>query len=259
MKDLLIHLGIMLCLIAILVLGFFFLYLPNTTNHGETVTVPELTGMDVKQVEEFLSSRDLRYEINDSTYLANKPGSIVLTQYPKAGEKVKENRKIYITITTNNPPNIEMPKLVDISLRSAQMLLQSYELQQGELKYVPNLAQNLVLKQQFNGKDIEPGTKIPKGSKIDLTVGDGIGNTEMEIPNLIGQTLAEARMAIEGSDLVLGSIIPETAKDKPQSVVTRQNPAPSETNKIRMGEVVDLWVEERGSAPESSDSAEPSN
>lgn len=243
-KDVLIHIGIMLSLLAIIVLSFFFIYLPATTNHGESITVPDLSGMKVEDIEEFLQSRDLRYEINDSTFIANKPPSIVLTQYPRSGEKVKENRKIYITVTTNNPPNVEMPKLVDISLKSAQMLLQSYELQEGKLTYVPNLAQNLVLKQELNGKEIAPGTKIPKGSKIDLTVGDGVGKDDFTLQNFVGMNLEEAKVVIEGSNLVIGSILYDANSSEPAGTVIKQNPA-SESN-IRVGEVVDLWISGTG-------------
>jgi beta-lactam-binding protein with PASTA domain len=248
-KDVLIHIGIMLSLLAIIVLSFFFIYLPATTNHGESITVPDLSGMKVEAVKEFLESRDLRYEINDSTFLANKPASIVLTQYPRAGEKVKESRKIYITVTTNNPPNVEMPKLVDISLKSAQMLLQSYELQEGSIKYVPNLAQNLVLKQEWNGKEIAPGTKLPKGSKIDLTVGDGVGKDDFSLQSVVGMTLEEAKVVIEGSNLVIGSILYDANSREPTGTVIKQNPAAN--SNIRVGEVVDLWVS--GTGPTSNE------
>jgi beta-lactam-binding protein with PASTA domain len=246
LKDVLIHVGIMLSLLAIIVLSFFFIYLPATTNHGESITVPDLSGMKVEAVKEFLESRDLRYEINDSTFISNKPPSIVLTQYPRSGEKVKENRKIYITITTNNPPNVEMPKLVDISLKSAQMLLQSYELQEGSIKYVPNLAQNLVLKQEWNGKEIAPGTKLPKGSKIDLTVGDGVGKDDFSLQNVVGMSLEEAKVVIEGSSLVIGSILYDANSSEPTGTVIKQNP--SADSNIRVGEVVDLWVSGTGPA-----------
>ena len=252
LKDVLIHIGILLSILSIIVLGFFIVYLPATTNHLESITVPDLTGMKVAEVEAFLEDHDLRYEINDSTFLLNKPPSIVLTQYPKSGEKVKENRKIYVTVTTNNPPNVEMPKVVDISLKSAEMLLQSYELQVGKIKYVPHLAQNLVLKQEFAGKEIAVGARIPKGSTIDLTVADGRGNTEFQIPDIVGKTYEEAKLIIEGSNLVIGSILPLGTEPAPDSKVVRQNPAAIEGNTIREGEVVDIWLEVQATIPPSN-------
>src|SRR5690606_19961954 len=94
-KDLLIQSGIILSLVAVLFLGFFFVYLPFSTNHGEAITVPELKEMKVDQLETYLDNRDLRYEISDCTFVANRPPLTVITQYPQPGAKVKEGRKIY--------------------------------------------------------------------------------------------------------------------------------------------------------------------
>jgi beta-lactam-binding protein with PASTA domain len=240
-KDLLIHIGILLSLSAIIVLVFFFVYLPARTRHGESITVPDLTGMNVMQLEEFLNEKDLRFEA-DSDYVSNRPPLSVITQYPKAGSKVKEGRKIYVTIVAKNPPMVPMPNLVDFSLRSAQMVLQSAGLEAGELIYKPDLCQNCVLAQQVKGGDIKPGTRIPKGTKVDLVLGDGAGNQEFPVPNLIGKTLEEAKVILSGSDLVQGSIIYEQNSEKPVGTVFKQNPPAVEGNKIRMGEIVDLWV-----------------
>jgi ABC-type transporter Mla subunit MlaD len=51
--DLIIHIGIILGLMAVLFLGFFFLYLPFTTHHGQTITVPDLSRMNTSELEDF--------------------------------------------------------------------------------------------------------------------------------------------------------------------------------------------------------------
>src|SRR5699024_195337 len=68
MTKLLINLAIVLAVTVALVLGFFYIYLPATTNHGETITVPDLKGMTYDQLEQFLTSRNLRYEVTDSSF-----------------------------------------------------------------------------------------------------------------------------------------------------------------------------------------------
>ncbi len=241
-RDLLIHIGIIVCLSAIIILSFFFLYLPWQTHHGESITVPDLKGMKVEQLGSFLEEHDLRYEVQDSDYVSNLPPLSVKDQYPKAGSKVKQDRKIYVTIIAKNPPMVPMPNLVDFSLRSAQTTLQSFGLELGQTIYKPDLCQNCVLGQQLNGQDIKPQTRIPKGTKIDLVVGDGAGNQEMDVPDLIGKTLEEAKAVISGSGLVMGSIVPSPESDKPAGTVVKQNPASVAGNKVRMGEIVDLWI-----------------
>ena len=111
--DLWVHIAIVLGLVAFLFLAFFFVYLPFTTNHGESVTVPELNGMSVKQLEDYLDERNLRYEISDCTFVAGAKPLTVVRQHPKPGMKVKAGRKIYIYITSLTAPDVKMPELED--------------------------------------------------------------------------------------------------------------------------------------------------
>ena len=52
-RDVFLHLLIVFLTGAIMVVGFFNVYLPYTTNHGESITVPNLLGMQKDQLEEF--------------------------------------------------------------------------------------------------------------------------------------------------------------------------------------------------------------
>ncbi|MBC7920502.1 MAG: PASTA domain-containing protein [Ferruginibacter sp.] len=254
-KDLLIHVGIVLSGVAILFLGFFFLYLPATTNHGETITVPNLAGMSVEELGDFLTSRDLRYEVDDSNFVINVKPNTVLTQYPKAGAKVKEGRKIYLTVTMRNAPMVEMPKLVDLSLRSAQATLKSYGLQPGRVKYVPDLAKDAVLGQEYRNKAVKKGEKVPKGAKIDLVVGDGQGNTEFEVPDVVGMSLEDAEVYLKGVRL-RSSILYDPQSSEPPGTVIRQSPSSREGNKIRIGELIDLTVAGSQPTPQNETSNE---
>ena len=67
--------GLHLLLIAgiSVTLGFIFLkvYLPFYTNHGDTVSVPDLSGMSYEEAEDLLESSSLHYEISpDSGFSA---------------------------------------------------------------------------------------------------------------------------------------------------------------------------------------------
>jgi beta-lactam-binding protein with PASTA domain len=138
--DLFIHIGIIVSLLLVLFLGFFFVYLPFTTNHGEAITVPDLKKKNVEELEDFLGDRDLRYEV-DCTFVTNAPPLTIISQYPLPGSKVKEGRKIYVTVVSRTAPLIKMPKLTDMTHRSAQMLLKSVGLEEGNISYVPDMAQ----------------------------------------------------------------------------------------------------------------------
>src|SRR6185295_18060431 len=98
---------------TVMLLGvcYFYIYLPSTTNHGEEVTVPNLTGLNVVQLEAILAPFQLRYEVGDSSYSADHPPLTVLQQFPKPGHKVKENRKIYVSINRSSTPTLPVPNL----------------------------------------------------------------------------------------------------------------------------------------------------
>ncbi len=270
LRGLLINLGILLMVILLLVLLFFYVYLPGVTNHSETITVPNLEGMTIEEMDEFLAKRNFRFEVVDSGYSSVYPPLTILKQYPKAGDYVKENRKIYLTVKAKEPQKVKMPDLIDGSLKNAELVLRSYGLRRGQIKYKADLAYNAILEQRYNDKPVKPGMQIPKGSEIDLVVGDGLGNRRFPTPDFVGLELEEADFSILASGLNVGSVIIrvldseqrralaadaeanalDTARIFESGHVYKQRPVPG--TEIRLGEQVDVWV----SSVSEADSAE---
>jgi beta-lactam-binding protein with PASTA domain len=243
--DILRHIGMMMLVTFLLLIIFFYVLLPMITNHGESITVPDITGLAYDDLDEFLTERNLRFEANtDSGYSAEFPPLTVLKQYPEGGQKVKENRKIYITLNAKHPPNVKMPRLIDGSLKNAEIVLESFGLIRGHISYKPDPAQNAVLQQLYNGKPIIEGALIPKGSQIDLIVGDGYGKQVFTMPDLIGMELDEARVMILGSGLQIGEITFVTTDEPGGMKVLSQQPASGKS--VKVNSTVDLWVTEPG-------------
>lgn len=240
LKKMLMHVGIVSGLSVSLVLMFFYAYLPNTTNHGETVTVPDVRGMSMNEMEDFLVKRGLRYEVNDSAFSNQHPPLTILKQFPKPGSKVKETRKIFLSVNRVNPPTVPMPNLIDGPLKNAQVVLISNELKLGEISFKPDLAFNAVLEQIYNGKEIKEGTRIPKGSTIDLVVGNGYGSTFQKLPDFRGYVFDEARFYIKGRELKVGNVHNAGDSLEASGYIYKQSPAPD--TRIRIGRSVDLWV-----------------
>ncbi|MDN5203795.1 PASTA domain-containing protein [Fulvivirgaceae bacterium BMA10] len=261
-KDVAIHLVAVLALGVGLIMLFFYVYLPNATSKDETVTVPNLTGFHIDDIDNHLTDRNLIFEVTaDSGYSADQAPLTVLQQYPKALSKVKEQRKIYITLNAEKPPKVRMPKLVEGSLKSAQIQLKALGLEIGKREYVPHWAFGLVLKQSYNGNEIEEGELIYKGSKIDLVIGDSNSKIDFPAPDVIGQIYDEAVFEIEGYNLKVGVVLEETEEveeDLPPGTITRQTPGSDEH--VRSGDVIDLWVKDYEEYLKTrSDSAQASN
>jgi eukaryotic-like serine/threonine-protein kinase len=237
--GLLIHIALAAGVLLFTFLIYFYAYLPNVTNHGESITVPNVEGLPIEKVREFLTKHDLRFEVNDSSYSSQYPPLTVLKQYPTPGAKVKENRIIYVSVNRVQPPTVPMPDLVDGSLINAEAVLRGSELKRGRIHLVRGPFLNVVQEMRIDGNKIEKGVRIPKGTTIDLVVMDG-GSMYLPTPNVLDYPYDEAHANIVGSNLNVGKIIlvGDTLDVKP--VVLKQKPTPGEN--IRVGDVVDLWI-----------------
>ena len=253
-KSFLPHLGIMLGITALFIIGVFYIYLPSYTNHGETITVPDLEGYDINEIEAFLESRNLRYEVTpDSGYTVEMEPFTVMKQCQKPGARVKESRKIFITLNAKKAPIISMPQLVGNPLRNAQELMFTYGLKTGDIKWIPDLAKNAVLEQRFRGRKIEPGTELPKGSVIDLIVGNGLGNQKLDMPEVLGMDEKEAEFLLGGYGLKINNINYIEVDSVPQGTILRQSPPAGSSS--RVGDLVDIYVAKykEGLTPEDID------
>lgn len=245
-RGLLINVGIPFCIIILIALIYFYIYLPSLTNHGESITVPDLTGMQIEELNSFGKEHDLRFSVNDSAYSSEHPPLSVLRQFPKAGSKVKENRMIYISLNRVTPPTLPMPDLVDRSLINAEVVLKSNELVRGRIIYEPSPFQNLVKEMQYAGKTITPGTRIQKGAMIDLVVGDGNGPADFIVGSLIGDSFERAKFKLGGWDLHLGNVEIPAGIDTTgiEIFVFKQLPMPGDS--VRVGDPIDLWIGPKG-------------
>jgi beta-lactam-binding protein with PASTA domain len=244
--SLLVSLGITVGSIVLLAIIYFYIYLPAVTNHGESITVPDLTGMGIEELETFLTDHDLRYTVNDSAYSAEHPPLAVLRQFPQAGSHVKINRVIYVSLNRVTPPTLPLPELVDRSLVNAEVVLKSIELKRGRILYVPSPFRNLVKEMRYEGNEIKAGTRITKGAVIDLVVGDGNGPADFTIGNLIGDSYETAKFKLMGWNLHLGNVqIPEGVDTTGiEPFVYKQSP--SRGDSVRVGDPVDLWIGPKG-------------
>ncbi len=235
--------ALVIFIVIIMSIGLVYKWLDSFTDHGNSVSVPDLKGMNIKKVDSFLKTKNLSFKIADSSVylLDQKPGTIV-EQDPQPDEKVKQGRTIYLTITRSSAPMVKVPALKDVSLRQAEAILAASGLRMGEQIFKPDLAKNAVLSMMINGRDLKAGTDVPKGSAIDLIVGDGLGNTVITVPSLIGLTYDEALFVLKGSSLNIGSLFFDgVIKDTLNAKIYDQNPAP-DNNTINQGDAIDLYL-----------------
>lgn len=233
-------------LLTILLIWLTMIMLSVYTNKGENISTPDLKGLNINQVKSLISKSKLRLAIEDTVFRKDvQPGSVVL-QNPAAGHKIKPNRVVYITLASSMPEQVEVPKLTDVSIRQAMVLLESKGFAVGNIESRPSEFNDLVLEQKHNGATILPGSRLDNGSTIDLVVGKNMAGGETTIPNLATLTLNVARDTLKSRSLTIGSIIYDpsvrTPDDTLNAVIWKQMPLPDSTIRVMPGISVDLWL-----------------
>lgn len=232
-------------LAAVLVAGASF-FLNAVTKHNKELRVPDLTNMSVIEAKSIASMHGMRTEVTDSVYIKRMERGSVYRQNPTAGSKVKNGRRISLTINALHSKRVTMPNLTGYSTRQAKAELLSRGLTLGNLIYVEDIATNNVLKQLHKGREIAPGAQIESESKIDLVIGLNRIDNITYIPDVIGLKYLNAVDAIHNSSLNVRKLIfDRTVKDYTDSlnaIVYKQDPAASADTSFIMGSEVNLYL-----------------
>lgn len=226
----------------------FFWALGCLTHHGEQVTIPNLKGKPMAVAISQL--HDLHFEVHvDSTFEPTAKPLAVLKQVPDSGSVVKTGRIVMITVNAVTPLHVPMPNLISLSFKSAEMLLKNNKMFVGDTTYVPDIARGAIKEQKYKGKPIRPGEMIPQGSRIDLVIGNGLGNTDLNVPDLVHMTVDEARAILNANNLVLFPFPMGDIYDTAEAIVISQNPKAfndaGQPNKIKMGDMVELTIKQK--------------
>ena len=164
-----------LALVAVVICSFLALqWLKSSTGHGEFVVVPDLARLSVPEMREVIEEAELRYEVVDSAnFDPEYPRFSIIEQNPPAGNKVKTNRKIYVTVNPSGYKKVTIPDIIQVTQRNATSMLRAVGLDVQRVTYIDELGKDMVYRIRYQGKYINPGEKLPKTSKIELICGNG--------------------------------------------------------------------------------------
>lgn len=245
----------------------FFMSLGIITGHGEYDKVPSIVGKNFFAAKRELESKGFKVIVSDSVFTTEVPALNVTKQIPESEARVKHGRTIYLSVNRSVPPKIDMPSLIGLSYKYAGIYLQTVGLQMGDTTYKIDYARNTVLEQLFNGLPIKPGTKVPIGSKIDFLLGTGVADSTIDMPDLIGKNLKEARAKLDSIHVSVGSItirgkgITDTAEafvvDQNPRIFSEPLPGVRNYNKVKPGSFIDLYLGAEKPVKDSSNSYPP--
>jgi len=182
------------------------------TNHGQELTLPNYIGEHIDASQEDAEKKSFSLIVNDSIHIVDKKGGEIIVQNPKGGTKVKENRKIYVTITKGIADTKDLSglpvlygrnysrKQKELSYMSIFTKIKDYQYDSGEPDHI--LGVWYKGKKIINAQGKRKNVEIVVGDTLEFTLSKRAG-AELNIPDLMCRSLAEAKMVLEVSELVL--------------------------------------------------------
>ncbi|MBO6118803.1 MAG: PASTA domain-containing protein [Bacteroidales bacterium] len=207
------------------------------TRHGQEYEVPNITGLNIKDIESSEELKHFEIMILDSVFKEGVLSGTVLTQDPSEGSLVKSGRKIYITIASYSGEMIRMPLCKDKGIKSAVQTLVDAGLRVGTIMYRTGEIDNIVAEQRYKGKPINVGSDIITGEAVDLVVEVRSTTEEVTMPDILSKTEAEAEVLLWKAGLNIGRKVYQGANEPKHTRVISYSPT---SRKIMIGSAVNL-------------------
>lgn len=247
LKQMLVIIGGLLLLIFVVQLWLRFY-----TNHGQKLELPKYIGKNIDDVISQAEDESFEIIVSDSVFIVGKAGGIITDQNPKPGSLVKENRKIYVTVTKYIKESVKVgdlpvlygnafeQKKTELKYRDIECVIKDYIYDPGEPNHILEVYYKgqLIISKDGKLDDIV----IEKGGTLECVVSQREGG-EVTVPDLVCLDIEEARFLLATSKLEVGDIIKKSGGEPDATwYIISQSPAHDGITNVQMGSKITVTV-----------------
>lgn len=218
--------------------------------HGREVSVPKLVGLTPAEAERVAVASGLQLVVERQFYSTDVPEGRIMTQLPSAGTKVRHGWTVRLAQSLGQQ-RVAIPDLTSGSERAAEINVRRRGLTIG---FVAQVSLREAPENQVASQSPPANASGISAPKIDLLVSLGPEPAIYVMPNLTGQPLGSATLALEDAGMHVGkvSVTPAATNGEPQaaastpsepnaaSMIVTQSPAPGQ--KVIAGSTVSFQV-----------------
>ena len=215
----------------------------------DVVVVPDLVGKDVVYALELLTDLGLNTKVSSDEYSTEIPKNHITFQQPDPGAEIKKGRDVRIIIS-KGPQTVTVPDLIGMDIHAANVILEDNGLTKGMTSKTHDKSTQAG---QVMGQVPVPGTLAERGTAVDLLTSLGNRPVELLMPHLEGDSMRDALLLLERSQLSMGQIEYVAEDDLPEDIVLKHDP-PSGFP-IPIGSLVNLTINRRKHEPVADEHA----
>jgi len=202
----------------------------------DDAVVPTVIGESYEAAVKKLSGAGFTGQRGESRFSPSAPARQVLQQDPLGGGREKRGTVVTLHVSSGQRTST-VPPAVGGTRQQALLAIANAGLEMGRLE--------LVHSDRPAGQVISmnpaAGQTLTLPARVDLTVSRGPATAE--IPNLIGQTLPQARTRLQNIGLLVGAVDIVTTSIEVANTVTSQDPGPGRS--VASGAMVRLIISGR--------------
>ena len=204
---------------------------------SEKVMVPNLIGGKLALAADLLEKQGLLLGAVTEK-VAREDEGVILAQSPEPGKTASRGAKVSVTVSRW----IDVPKITGKKLSAGRTALSEVQLLLGKIAYRDHeTLEEIILEQEP-----APPRSLPLDGLVNVIVARLI-RKQVDVPNVVGMTEAQAWPILERAGLVLGTITTKPSRQTP-GVILSQNPEP--TTKVAPGSPISLVIATSISVPD---------
>src|ERR1700716_77571 len=195
--------------------------------------LPNVVGKTFENASAILQKAGFPAQQGEMRYHKNIAANVVLQEDPPAGSRQKRGTTVVLALSAGQK-SAEVPVTSNMSQQQARISIENTGLTLGNVsEQLSDQPRGLVI-----ASSPPPGTKLDLPGAVDIVLSKGPAT--IQVPDLYGRSVGEARSMIEQLGLRVAGISRDTSSLQPESTIIRQVPAAGTT--ISAGGAVRLTV-----------------
>jgi eukaryotic-like serine/threonine-protein kinase len=195
--------------------------------------LPNVVGKTFEDASGLLQKAGFPAQQGDMRFTKNLPANVVLQEDPPAGSRQKRGTTVVLALSAGQK-TAEVPVTTNMSQQQARIAIENTGLTLGNVsEQLADQPRGLVI-----SSSPPAGTKMDLPGSVDIVLSKGPATVQM--PDLYGRTVGEARSMVEQLGLRIAGMSRDTSSLQPENTVIRQLPAAGQA--ISAGGPVSLTV-----------------
>src|SRR3954470_18841829 len=195
--------------------------------------LPNVVGKTYADASAILQKAGFPAQQGESRFHRTIPANVVLQEDPPAGSRQKRGTTVVLALSAGQK-TAEVPVTTNMSQQQARIAIENTGLTMGNVsEQLADQPRGLVI-----ASSPPAGTKVDLPGSVDIVLSKGPAT--VQVPDLYGRTVGEARSMIEQIGLRIAGVSRDTSSLQPENTVIRQFPAAGQA--ISAGGPVSLTV-----------------